>query len=229
MKYEISTDLIVENFNGKSECPLCEIKKIVERGIAEQFLNDAVMEDHTRAKVNELGFCDHHFDMLFSGPSKLSLALQISTRLITLNKKIDELKSFKMAKKQAETLRKARSSCIICEYTDFHMVRYYKTVAQMFFNEPEFRKQLEGTNGFCLRHYEELLKYADYAKSSVKDYLEALFLLENRNMARIIGDLKRFCDKHDYRNRSMPLGDAENVLSRSRVKLYGDEKNDLKK
>lgn len=225
MKYEISTGLIVEHFNDKSECPLCEIKKIVERGIAEQFLNDAVMEDHTRAKVNELGFCKHHFEMLFNRPSKLSLALQISTRMKTLNRKIGEIKNFKGAKKQAEDLKKSRASCIICEYTDFHMVRYYKTIAQMFFNEPDFRKQLESTKGFCFDHYEELLTYANYAKNKTNEYLDALSTIQNRNIARIIGELKWFCDKHDYRNSNKPMGNSEDVLQRSKIKLYGDEKD----
>ena len=34
-------------------------------------------------------------------------------------------------------------------------------------------------------------------------------------------ELKKFCDKHDYRNANEPLGSAETALPRMRTKLYG--------
>lgn len=62
MHYHISTGLILQEFPKGSECPLCEIKAIVERQIVDQFLNEAVMVDQYRDKVNRLGFCAHHYD-----------------------------------------------------------------------------------------------------------------------------------------------------------------------
>ena len=74
MGYHIGTALILQEFKDGCECPLCKIEKIVNENILFQFLNDAVMEDDTRARVNKLGFCAEHFDMLFARQNKLSVA-----------------------------------------------------------------------------------------------------------------------------------------------------------
>lgn len=79
-------------------------RKIVEENILFQFLNDAVMEDDTRARVNKLGFCADHFDMLFARQNKLSVALQSITRTNALKKEI-AAKDAKSAKKAAESLK----------------------------------------------------------------------------------------------------------------------------
>lgn len=44
------------------------------------------------------------------------------------------------------------------------MIRYYKTVAEMFYAEKKFKDTLLGTNGFCLGHFGQLLRYASYAR-----------------------------------------------------------------
>ena len=90
MQYHINTGLIHEKFNSECDCPLCEIEKIVEDGIVYEYLNDAVMEDDTRIHVNKTGFCKEHFDLLFQGQNKLSLALQISTRTDEMLKLFDK-------------------------------------------------------------------------------------------------------------------------------------------
>ena len=105
MGYHIGTALILQEFKDGCECPLCKIEKIVNENILFQFLNDAVMEDDTRARVNKLGFCAEHFDMLFARQNKLSVALQAITRTNTLKKHISA-KDAKSAKKAADALKK---------------------------------------------------------------------------------------------------------------------------
>ena len=222
MNYHISTSLILQEFPKNTECPLCAIKKIVERNIVEQFLNDAVMEDHTRAKVNKLGFCKEHYDKLFLSQNKLSLALQAQTRMRTLQKLVD-VSNPKQAKKQAEELKKTEKTCIICDLIEFNMVRYYKTLAQMFNHEPSFKEMLEKTKGFCLPHYAELLAYSNEAHGKAKEYVATLSALQQKNLDRMQVELQRFCDSHDYRNREKPLGSAQDILPRMRTKFYGEK------
>jgi hypothetical protein len=221
MNYHISTGLILQEFPKNNECPLCAIKKIVEKNIAEQFLNDAVMEDDTRAKVNKLGFCSKHFDYLFKSQNKLSLALQAQTRMRTFERLIES--SLKNPKKIAEEIEKTSSTCIICDLIDFNMVRYYKTVAQMYLGEKEFPKMLSSTKGFCLHHYAELLRYSSHAGVSAKKYAKDLAEIQSKNISRMQGELQWFCDKHDYRNREKPLGTSADILPRMRTKFYGDD------
>lgn len=221
MNYHISTGLILQNFNPKTECPLCEIKQIVEKNIVEQFLNEAVMVDSARDKVNKKGFCAHHYDMMVARQNKLGVALQTLTRLDkTIMKIIEPPKNYKAAVKQATELENALSSCLICDLINDNMVRYYKTVAQMFYNEPKFKDMLLSTKGFCLHDYLNLLKYSNEAKSKTDEYVKCLAELQTKNIERMQKELQWFCDKHDYRNRDLPIGTSADILPRMRTKLY---------
>ncbi len=221
MAYHIDTGLIKDKFKVDCECPLCEIKKVVEEQFLHEFLNDAVMEDNTRIKVGKLGFCARHFDMLFSRQNKLSVALQIGTRVEKLSSLIEQTKSVKAGVKQAEAIKKASTTCAICDYTEESMIKYYKTIAQLFQNEKSFLKTMLATKGFCLEHYAELLKYSKYAGFMAKEYVGVLTGIEQRHLKRLSDELKAFCDSHDYRNAGKPLGNAETALPRMRTKLYG--------
>lgn len=221
MNYHISTGLILQNFNPKSECPLCEIRQIVERNTVDQFLNEAVMIDSARDKANKKGFCAHHYDMMINRQNKLGVALQTMTRLDkTLMNIIEPPKNYKTAVKQAEELKKCLSTCLICDLIDDNMERYYKTVAQMYYNEPSFRDILLSTKGFCLNDYIGLLRHANEAKSKADEYVKTLGELQVKNMERMQKELQWFCDKHDYRNRDLPIGTSADILQRIRVKLY---------
>jgi hypothetical protein len=221
MGYHIDTGLIKEKFKVDCECPLCEIQKVVEEQFLFEFLNDAVMEDNTRIKVGQQGFCAKHFDMLFSRPNKLSVALQIGTRAEVITPLLDQIKSASKAKKLADKIDASYTSCVICGYIQDSMVKYYKTIAQMFEREKDFYKTLIASKGFCLHHYAELLRYSGYAGFMKNEYVSVISGVEKRNFERLKGELKKFCDKHDYRNANMPLGEAETALPRTREKFYG--------
>lgn len=221
MRYHIDTGLIIQKFKEDSECPLCAISQIVEEQFLHEFLNDAVMENSTREKVNKYGFCREHFDKLFFRPNKLSVALQIQTRTDYINKILSPIKDSRGAKNQAKALDKTTSSCIICSYTKESMEKYYKTIAELFSREPDFIKLFMTSKGFCLEHYSSLLKYTTYAGGLKNDYVEALFKVQKRNFERLKEEIDAFCVKHDYRNAKTPLGSAENALPKMREKLYG--------
>ena len=221
MAYHIDTGLIKEKFKTDCECPLCEIKKIVEEQFLHEFLNDAVMEDNTRIKVGKNGFCARHFDMLFARQNKLSVALQIGTRVDKIAPLITPEKNVRAAIKQAETLDKSATTCVICDLVEESMIKYYKTIAQMFEREKNFYKTLISSKGFCLKHYAELLRYSRYAGCIAHEYVHILGSTQKRNIERLQSELKKFCDKHDYRNALEPLGNAETALPRMREKLYG--------
>ena len=123
----------------------------------------------------------------------------------------------------AEAIENSLSTCVICEYLEESMVKYYKTIAQMFTKEKEFYKLLISSKGFCMHHYAELLRYSSCAGGLAKQYLEVLGETQTRNLTRLKNELKTFCDKHDYRNAMVPLGTAETALPRMRNKFYGEK------
>ena len=102
MNYHIGNMLIWQEFNDGNECPLCRIRNILETRLADQYLNESVMEDFQRRMVNERGFCAHHTDMLHARQNKLSLALQHITRLTALKGKLEITADLKTAEKEAE-------------------------------------------------------------------------------------------------------------------------------
>ena len=225
MNYHIGRMLIDENFDDRDICPMCRIKSTVEKRLAEQYLGEAVMEDETRNEVNQLGFCARHFDILYKMQSKLGLALQTKTRLKTLYKSINSKFSPKNAKKQAEKIDRITSGCVICKYLSEHMLRYYKTVAEVYYSDEKFRGTLSLVKGFCLNHYARLLEYSAYAKSKTENYINSLIAIENECFSETEKKLDEFCDRHDYRNSSKPLGDAKTALPDARKMIYETDFN----
>lgn len=221
MSYHIDTGLIKEKFKTDCECPLCEIKKVAEEQFLHEFLNDAVMADDCRVEVGKKGFCAEHFDKLFVRQNKLSVALQMQTRMNAVGGLFDAVNSVGQAKKRAKEIEKSLSGCVICDLLEESMVKYYKTIAQLFAREREFFKTLHSSKGFCMRHYAELLKYASCAGFMTKEYLKVLSSVQKRNFDRLGEELGAFCVKHDYRNANVPLGSAETALPRVGEKFYG--------
>lgn len=222
MQYHISTGLIIEHFRNKCNCPLCEMEKKVEANICRELLADGCMDDDVRRQVNDEGFCRRHYEMLYEMPSKLGLALQMTTRLDTVLKRTLSLPtSCLKAKKQAKDIEKELSTCIVCHFTQKEMIKYYKTMAQLYANEAEFRTMIEESDGFCLRHYSKLLEYSDYAFLKSKDYLKALYDKENERLQRSKELLNGFSYRHDYRNAGKPLGDAAEALPRVKSDFFG--------
>ncbi len=221
MGYHIDTGLIKEKFNVDCECPLCEIQKVAEQQFLHEFLNDAVMADDCRIEVRKKGFCEEHFYKLFTGQNKLSVALQMETRAQAVNNLFLPAKSIGQAKKRAKEIETSFSSCVICDLLNESMIKYYKTIAQLFAREKDFFKLLHGCKGFCFHHYAELLKYANNAGFMAKEYLKILSDVQFRNLERLTDELNAFCSKHDYRNANAPLGNAETALPRVGEKFYG--------
>ena len=223
MNYHIGNMLIYQEFNGKNQCPLCAIRNILEKRLTEQYLNESVMEDFQRRMVNEKGFCLHHTEMMLARQNKLSLALQHITRLTALKGRLEITGEPKIAKEMADFFIDSDSRCVICDGVEVNMIRYYKTVAEMFFAEKKFKEILQNTKGFCLEHFGQLLRYASFARTRKKDYIYTLTKLEQAGVQSLLEDLNWFAAKHDYRNADKPWNGAEDSILRSVVKMHGDQ------
>lgn len=221
MNYHIGTMLIKENFDGGKICPVCRIKRAVNVRLTEQYLGEGVMEDSTRAEVNKLGFCGDHFALLYSMRSKLGLALQASTRMNTIMKDVTPIKTAKQAKRQAQAILEKATTCVICKYLDEHMIRYYKTIAEVFASQPSFKADVEKTDGFCQEHYAKLLEYSSYAGGKREDYLNTLYAVQRARLEKLKDNLLRFCDNFDYRKIGEPAGEEKRSLKDYAETFYG--------
>ena len=223
MGYNISTMYIWRNFNNECECPMCKIRQKVECDIADSHLSEAVMEDHERELVNKYGFCEKHYDLLYSGKNKLGLALQISTRLTAIEKLLKSTPDIKKAVKVAESIKENTTDCIICRKIEYHMVRYYETVARLYNDDERFRSAFTTIKGFCMPDFIRLLEVCKKAGKHTEEYLNILFEKQRGSLGILKEDLKEFTLAFDYRSQSLPSKNASVSLVKSYVKLYGDK------
>ncbi len=223
MGYHIGTMLVYEHFDHSKVCPLCRIRAVVNERLSEQYLGEGVMEDSTRRETNALGFCQEHFDKLYSMQSKLGLALQVSTRL---KKHTDKLVykpiNAAKAKKQAEEILKSQTTCVVCRYLDDTMTRYYKTIPRVFKDDPKFKERIEQGGGFCIEHYARLLQYSSEAGNKQKEYLSTIFAAMRKRLDSLENSLDEFCAHHDYKESLKPLSEnAADSLKSARSTIYG--------
>lgn len=223
MQYHINTGLIYSEMKKDCECPLCSIEKIVDEQFINEYLNDAVCDDDARKEVNAYGFCKKHYSKMFKRPNKLSLALQVYTRLNTVRKNAGIPKDVKSANKTSESILSSQKTCVICNALDYAMTRYYIGIAELVTKDPTFTNVILNSKGFCLKHYAKLLEYAKYAGDKQKQYVAVLAETQEKALDRMMAELKWFCDKHDYRNRTEPLGTSQDIIPRMYQKLYSED------
>ena len=99
--------------------------------------------------------------------------------------------SVRSGKASAKKLVRMQNTCVICDAVEDHMQRYFKTVAELYSAEEDFRELLSLTKGFCLKDYAGLVLNAEYAKGKAKEYLKVLAKLERENFERVQKDLHR--------------------------------------
>ena len=103
------------------------------------------------------------------------------------------------------------------------MVKYYKTIAQMFAREKQFFKSILSSKGFCMHHFAQLLEAAreKLPNDQREWFYETVCSLMKENLARVQGDLDWFVDKFDYRNAGADWKNSKDAVPRSMQKLQG--------
>lgn len=240
MKEKIYTIPVSDAFSADCECPLCFLEKTLEEDAVDYTLGGAMMEPDYRIKTNEKGFCRRHYPMLLRKQNKLSLSLVLDTHL---NDVRETLKSFEkgissdlsdkkplLKKKEhrslddaADFLNASEKSCVICEKISHTVARYTDVIFHLWKNEPEFREKIKNGKGFCLPHFNMLVKGACKAldNRSAAEFIGQIYEKELSELDRIQDEIHRFTLKFDYRNKDVDLGDAVDSPVRTIEKLSG--------
>lgn len=214
MSVHIDTILIWDHFKKDCECPLCELEREIDRRLVNQFLNEAVMEDHARELVNQKGFCRRHLAALYAGDNKLGFALQLQTRMKALEPYLAGKP--KAAKKTGAALKERLSTCLVCDLLAEHVTRYAAGVADLWDKDAGFQKLFAGGKGFCLPHYAMLLE-----AGGSKEFAGALQDLQTANLNRLAEELNGFVQKFDHRYADRPWGNSKDAHLRTAYKYQG--------
>lgn len=247
MKYHIDTIPVWDAYHEGGECPLCNLENRIEKSYVESFLGGSVMEPDTRIEVNQIGFCPHHFKLLYDAQNRLGLALMTHTHLKEFMEKFEKrcnavlkasktrnastLSSIIKGRKEMQQLTvefeewliKQHEQCVICNRMSNTMNRYAYTILYLWDTEKEFKKALEASKGFCLKH---LLLTIKISRETLPAHKQALWLadvipLEIQSFQGLEQELSQFINKFDYRNQNKPLGSAKDSLPRTIQKLTG--------
>ena len=121
-----------------------------------------------------------------------------------------------------QRLRKQTEACYLCDKIKYNMNRYYHTFFVLL-KEPEFRRRVEESKGFCLRHFSQLLEMAEdkLPASQHEWFYRTVFSLMEENLVRVKEDLDWLVAKYDYRNAGADWKNSRDALQRTMQKLEG--------
>lgn len=238
MKVELHTSPVAEAFLSSNECPFCYLEKDAEHRAIRFFAGPSAsyMEPGIRGLTNRLGFCNGHMKKLYDYGNVLGTALMLQSHMEDILLDLEEIskqpdkatKTGFFQKKSIEKqgasvhLQQRIESCAICNQIEESMDRHYKVFFSLL-AEPEFRRYVEESKGFCLGHFARLLQEADQhlPQKHSQWFYSTVHEVMQRNMLRVKKDLDLLIAKHDYRNSALDWGNARDSVPRAMQKLAG--------
>ncbi len=238
MGEQIDTIPITDAFLSGDECPFCYLEKMAEQSAIRSIAGNSAsyMEPDARAETDKTGFCPVHMKKLYDYGNTLGNALILQTHYAGLLEAFrGEAAAFQPPPKRSilggkapisapywQKMQTQAEDCLICRRIEYHMERYYTTFFHML-SDPEFRARVEGSKGFCLRHFPALLREAEkkLPNSRREWFYEAVFRVTEENLTRVKEELDWFVAKFDYRNASADWKNSRDAVSRAMQKLEG--------
>lgn len=234
MKEQLYTIPVNDAFQSECECPLCKMKKDLERNAIEYTLGPSYMEDDNRAMTDESGFCEKHIQDLYLEKNRLGLALILSTHMAKVTKDLQNLSkenssSGKSLFKKSETtslgsyVSKLEHNCFICNRIENTFNRYIDTIFHLYKKDPDFSDKIKNSKGFCTYHYALLFdRAADFlSKDQLNMFLSDINSAYFSNMERMQEDIEWFINKFDYRYQNEPWKNSKDALPRAVMKTHG--------
>ena len=248
MKYKLETIPVWNAYQSGADCPLCYLENKAENVYLKFFLGSSVMAPEMRVEVNQTGFCQNHFFLLYEREGKLGLALMTHTHMLELHKKLRrEMKHvLKNASSAAgalsgllpgktgaglkrrvfnlsESLKEESGKCMICRRVDQTMARYAFTILYLWQKDDEFREAFQRSKGFCLRHFKTMLNmsHQELSHESLTAWLEAVIPMQEDDLKQLESKLLNFTRQYDYRKSGDSWEGVRDALPRGIRKLVG--------
>ncbi|MBL4935388.1 hypothetical protein JK636_06410 [Clostridium sp. YIM B02515] len=236
MKQKIYEIPIWEAYETKNcECPLCSIEKKSDDNFIQTLFSEMVMDVRLNPHlVENYDFCHEHFEKLYRYPDKCGLAV-LTNRILHLKK--EALKSSELPRKSVsknpikklfikniETIQD-KKECLLCNKLDESMNNYMKTLVNLWVKEENFKEIYKNSRGFCLKHYNQVLKISSVIINNQlkqEEFIEITSKIQEENLNRLQQELEWFISKFDYRFANEPWNTSKDALIRTIQKLIGN-------
>ena len=243
MRYHIDTIPVWDALKLDSECPMCALRRQIERSEVDRFLGGSVMEPDTRIRVNAKGFCQRHHVLLYEQQNRLGHALMTHTHMRETRQAADKIlaaaetgaqgKDASFMKRAmgkggqdaltaaADALDALTGTCILCDSIADNMNRYAYTLLHLYTHDSAFRTAFEASKGVCLKDASLLLRMAaeELRGKDQADFAADIRRLTADSMKRVEDELEWFTLKFDYRNADKPWNNSRDALDRAVTKL----------
>jgi hypothetical protein len=208
-------------------CPFCLMKRKLDRDAVSFIMGPAYMEEDVRMETNRRGFCPAHLKMLYAEQNRLGLGLMLHTFLQQLNRDTKTLMQKpepERKPKLAPYLRKAQTSCYLCDRVDGIFERYIDTFFFLWKHEKEAKKLTEQIPAYCLPHFALMLETASahLSRADRDAFLSAALNNQRQFMETLESDVEWFTLKFDYRNTDAPWKNSKDALPRAIAFLSGE-------
>ena len=204
MREDITSIPVSEVFEPKDGCPICRMRNLLERRVAEYITGAAMMEPDVRIETNKLGFCFDHYRLILKQRNRLGVALMLESHLAELEKEVFEGLPLlgKRADKQAKSASQRTKTCFLCRQVDWAMERMLATVCRLWEQERDFRNLFDEQQALCLPHFSLLVETAEksMSKRNQPEFAKAAASLAHNYCTEVHGDVAHFCKMFDYRN-----------------------------
>lgn len=242
MKETVATIPLMDAFHAQDECPFCFLEREAEQHAVSFILGSAYMEDDIRMKTDEMGFCRHHYKMMYDYGNRLGSALILSTHLKKLNEEMTkQMKEFKSGKSSfASRIKKTAvdepaatsigswvdekvHTCYVCDHFRDNYRRYLDTFFDLYKKNPDFQELFRQSKGFCLPHFRDLTEAAEKKLNDKQksEFFPVLFELMQKSLKRLEEEVTWFVDKNDYRNKEADWGNSRDSIQRAMQKASG--------
>lgn len=231
VRYQLETIPVWDGIASQSECFVCDLMEQAQKDALDFFLGSSVMNPETRVKVNTVGFCPQHTEMLVQSGRPNSMAVMweshfAQTRSL-LERTLEEMEHpknvSKTARKLRETLDSREHGCLICDRMEERLNRYCFTIPYLWGQDTQFRDAFSNSKGFCLPHMVCIMELASDAldPKTARDFSCAMADLQKRNLERIAHDLWYMTERYKSENRDKPWNGCEDAQKRAVHKEIG--------
>ena len=235
MKIELETIPVWDGLRSGSECFICDLMNVASEDALDYYLGPAIMVPEIRVEINQKGFCPTHFAALAAKNKAQSLSLVLDTYMSESNRELYPLlerigecssprKAEKLYRQLADWAGGREKGCLVCDYMDSRLERYVRTVAALYRDDAEFRKELEGSKGCCMHHTLEIARTAheELSGASLAQFLSLMARLLRSNLERCQADDVYLSQKYKSENRDKPWNGCEDAHKRCVRKLFGE-------